>query len=88
MTKRIADWLEKMSVAALAIGIFQLSISGIIIGCVAFAGMLALTKYIQKRGLNDNRMELDTSADHICDGARVILCATRVSAKLAQGGKR
>ncbi len=47
MLKRIADWLEKMSVAAFAVGIFQVRILGIVIGVVALTASLVLTKKLE-----------------------------------------
>ena len=35
MIKRIADWLEKMSIAAFAVGIFQSRTLGVIIGVIS-----------------------------------------------------
>ena len=43
MIKRLADWLEKMSVAALAVGLFQQNGWGLIIGAAAFGGCMYLT---------------------------------------------
>lgn len=44
MAKRTADWLEKMSVAAMAVGIFQGQPAGIFLGLACFAASLYLTK--------------------------------------------
>ena len=44
MLKRTADWLEKMSVAAMAVGIFQGQPIGIFLGVACFAASLYLTK--------------------------------------------
>ena len=44
MLKRTADWLEKMSVAAMAVGIFQCQPIGIFLGVACFAASLYLTK--------------------------------------------
>ena len=44
MLKRTADWLEKMSVAAMAVGIFQGQPIGIFVGVACFAASLYLTK--------------------------------------------
>ena len=44
MVKRIADWLEKMSVAAMAVGIFQGVWYGILLGVACFMASLYLTK--------------------------------------------
>jgi hypothetical protein len=41
--KRIADWLEKLSVAGLALGLFQGTILGLILGAGFFVGSLWLT---------------------------------------------
>ena len=47
MLKRIADWLEKVSVAAIAVGIFQdQTVWGIVVAITALAISLALTKRI------------------------------------------
>lgn len=43
MKKRLADWLEKMSVAAMAVGIFQEKNIGICLGIACFAASLYLT---------------------------------------------
>lgn len=42
--KRTADWLEKMSVAAFAVGIFQASLLGIFIGIACYVGSMYLTQ--------------------------------------------
>jgi hypothetical protein len=44
MLKRVADWLEKMSVAAMAVGLFQGRLLGVFIGILTFLVSLALTK--------------------------------------------
>ena len=45
MLKRIADWLEKVSVAAIAIGLFQdQTLWGIVAASATLAGSLVLTK--------------------------------------------
>ena len=46
MVKRLADWLEKMSVASLAVGLFQGSGWGIAVAAVAFFWCMFLTKRI------------------------------------------
>jgi hypothetical protein len=47
MLKRIADWLEKVSVAAFAVGVFQdRPVSGSVIAIVSLAISLAITKKI------------------------------------------
>ena len=46
MVKRVADWLEKMSVASMAVGVFQEQLFGIILGLACFLGSLYLTKRI------------------------------------------
>ncbi|WP_298993221.1 hypothetical protein [uncultured Desulfovibrio sp.] len=47
MLKRLADWLEKLSVAALAVGLFQGKTAAVAVGVLALLGCLWLTK---KRG--------------------------------------
>ena len=44
MVKRFADWLEKVSVAALAVGLFQDKGWGLVVAVVAFAASMWLTK--------------------------------------------
>jgi hypothetical protein len=44
MLKRLADWLEKMSVATLAIGVLQGQNLGIVIGGACMAGSLLITR--------------------------------------------
>lgn len=44
MLKRTADWLEKMSVAAMAVGIFQGQSIGIFLSLACFAASLYLTR--------------------------------------------
>ena len=46
MLKRNADWLEKMSVAAFAVGLFQGQILGFIIGIACYLGSMYLTRKI------------------------------------------
>lgn len=47
MIKRLADWLEKVSVAALAVGIFQQQTSGIVVAVLAFGWSMWLTKRME-----------------------------------------
>ena len=49
MVKRLADWMEKVSVAALAVGLFQGRVLGIIVAAVFFGGCLVLTKKMEGR---------------------------------------
>jgi hypothetical protein len=49
MWKRIADWLEKVSVAALAVGVFQGQSWGLWLAGVSLLTSLALTKYMEGR---------------------------------------
>ena len=44
MLKRHADWLEKMSVAAVAVGLFQGQALGFVIGIACYAGSVYLTR--------------------------------------------
>jgi hypothetical protein len=44
MLKRIADWLEKVSVAALAVGVFQGQSWGLWVAAVSLGISLGLTK--------------------------------------------
>ena len=44
MVKRLADWLEKMSVASMAVGLFQGVGYGVFLGLACFAASLYLTK--------------------------------------------
>ena len=45
MTKRFADWFEKVSVAAIAVGLFQgQALWGLTVAIAALAISLALTK--------------------------------------------
>ena len=51
MAKRFADWLEKMSVAAFAVGLFQshdafVAYSAIALGIGAFSTSMALSWYL------------------------------------------
>ena len=55
MIKRLADWLEKMSVAALAVGLFQsreseFALTAIIMGAGAFSASMYLSWLIGRRG--------------------------------------
>jgi hypothetical protein len=49
MEKRVADWLEKMSVAALAVGIFQGQVLGVLIASVFLGLSLWLTHRMEKK---------------------------------------
>lgn len=49
MTKRVADWLEKVSVAAFAVGVFQGSGLGLGLSALAFGLSLWLTKRMEER---------------------------------------
>lgn len=49
MAKRLADWLEKISVAALAVGLFQLDMWGLVVGIVAFCWCMYLTKRLENQ---------------------------------------
>ncbi|GHV59764.1 hypothetical protein FACS1894103_3830 [Campylobacterota bacterium] len=49
VVKRLADWLEKISVAGLAVGLFQLNQIGIVTGVFAFLVSILLTIYIEKK---------------------------------------
>jgi hypothetical protein len=44
MLKRHAGWLEKMSVAALAVGLFQGQTLGFVIGITCYIGSMYLTR--------------------------------------------
>lgn len=44
MLKRFADWLEKVSVAALAVGLFQDNGWGVLVAALAFGWCMWLTK--------------------------------------------
>jgi len=46
MKKRLADWFEKMSVAGMAVGLFQGQYYGVIVG---FA-LLGVSLYLTKKG--------------------------------------
>ncbi len=43
----MADWMEKVSVAALAVGIFQARFLGLFIAALFFAGCMILTKQLE-----------------------------------------
>jgi hypothetical protein len=45
----LADWLEKFSVAALAVGLFQDKEIGIVVAAVAFCGCMLLTRKMEGR---------------------------------------
>ena len=45
MTKRLADWLEKVSVAAFAVGVFQGSLLGLVIAALALGMSLWRTTH-------------------------------------------
>lgn len=47
MIKRFADWLEKVSVAALAVGLFQGKILGLMVAAVAFYWCMKLTRKME-----------------------------------------
>jgi hypothetical protein len=48
MLKRIADWLEKVSVAAIAVGLFQGQVFwGIFVSAVTLVASLRLTKKLE-----------------------------------------
>ena len=49
MTKRFADWLEKVSVAALAVGLFQNNGWGIVVATAALRGCMWLTKRLEDK---------------------------------------
>ena len=47
MLKRVADWLEKVSVAAFAVGIFQGQLAlGLIVAAAALGASLIITRKI------------------------------------------
>ena len=48
MIKRLTDWMEKMSVASLAVGLFQLQVWAILIGIVTFGACMVLTFKLAK----------------------------------------
>jgi hypothetical protein len=49
MEKRVADWLEKMSVAALAVGIFQGQMLGVLVSTIFLGLSLWLTYRMEKK---------------------------------------
>lgn len=49
MLKRIADWLEKVSVAAFAVGVFQGNAFGLAIAALALGLSLWITQRMEKR---------------------------------------
>jgi hypothetical protein len=48
MVKRLADWFEKMSVAALAIGLFQVKFLAALCGVIFFVASMVLTHRMKK----------------------------------------
>jgi len=48
MIKRLADWLEKMSVAAFAIGLFQGHDGAVAFGAGAFSASMALSWLLER----------------------------------------
>ena len=44
MAKRIADWLEKFSVVAAGVGVFQGRVVGLLVAIIAFGISLWITK--------------------------------------------
>jgi hypothetical protein len=68
MLKRIADWLEKVSVAALAVGLFQGHLVwGLTLAAASLLGSLLLTKKLggPGNGFDDDNLAWNT---HICPG--------------------
>lgn len=49
MGKRIADWLEKMSVASMAVGIFQTNVYGVVLGIICLMGSIYITIRKERR---------------------------------------
>ena len=49
MVKRIADWLEKVSVAAFAVGVFQYKVVGLVVAALSLALSLWLTKKMEEK---------------------------------------
>ncbi len=47
MKKRLADWMEKVSVAALAVGIFQGRVLGLFVAAFFFVCCIMLTKQLE-----------------------------------------
>lgn len=47
MVKRAADWLEKFSVAAMAVGVFQEKVLGVMIGAACLVGCMYLTRRLK-----------------------------------------
>jgi hypothetical protein len=47
MLQRNADWLEKMSVGSLLVGLFQSQAIGLILGIAFYLGSLYLTQKIE-----------------------------------------
>lgn len=62
ITKRTADWLEKMSVAAMAVGIFQGRVYGIVLGITCYIASIYLLHCCHKCALQ-----------RISDWARTVL---------------
>ncbi len=49
MKKRIADWLEKISVASFAVGVFQAKWLGLVIAVIALFVCLKLTIQLESK---------------------------------------
>ena len=49
IAKRFADWLEKISVAGFAVGLFQFNGIGITTGIAALVGTMIITIYIERK---------------------------------------
>lgn len=64
MTKRLADWLEKVSVAAFAVGVFQGSLLGLVIAALALGMSLWMTK--RMRTTHDTDMDRSRSDGYWC----------------------
>lgn len=47
LLRRTADWLEKMSVAAMAVGVFQARLDGMGIALACYLGSLWLTREVE-----------------------------------------
>jgi uncharacterized membrane protein YuzA (DUF378 family) len=49
MLKRISDYLEKLSVGSMVVGMFQYNMTAIVVGLSAIIVSLFFTKLLQKR---------------------------------------